>query len=246
MNLLSVDIGNTSISFGISKPNRIINTFYIPTSEYSFYRLKQRLKGIFIDDAVICSVVPCQTNKLKKDIKRLSGKDPYIIGKDIRVPIKNLYRDPKQVEEDRLVNAYAALRLYGLPVIAVDFGTAVTFDVISKKGEYLGGMILPGLKISLEALNKRTALLPKVDLKKPDGFIGRDTENSMLSGIVYGFSSLTDNLVMRIKKLIGNARVIATGGNSKFIGRYCASLDAVDTNLTLKGLAMLYCYKKNT
>lgn len=246
MILLSVDIGNTSISFGLFRSTRLIRTFHIPTSGYSFYKLRLKLKKTLIDDAIICSVVPCLINTLKRDLKRLIGKNPYIIGKDIKVPIKNLYHNPAEVGKDRLVNAYAALRLYGLPIIAVDFGTAVTFDVISEKGEYLGGMILPGLKISLEALNERTALLPRVELGRPADFIGRDTRNSMLSGIVYGFSSLTDGLVRCIKKSIGKAKVVATGGNSKLMGKYCSSLDDVDTQLTLKGLAMLYFDKKNT
>jgi type III pantothenate kinase len=189
--------------------------------------------------------VPKITERLKRDLLTFSGKKPYIIGKDILVPIKNLYHKPKQVGQDRLVNAYAASSLYRAPLIAIDFGTAITFDIISKKKEYLGGMILPGLKISLEALNQRTALLPKIKLKKPDDFIGKDTKNSMLSGIIYGFGSLTDELITRIKKVIGrNALAIVTGGNTELISKYCRKINKVDVNLTLKGLSMLYSYKK--
>lgn len=246
--LLAIDIGNTNITFGLFRnQGRIINTFNIPTNSYNLHKLKTKLSKISIEDTVICSVVPRATQQLKKDLLNLSGKKPYIIGKDILVPIKNLYRKPKQVGQDRLVNAYASVNLYGAPLIAIDFGTAITFDVISKNKEYLGGMILPGLKISLEALNQRTALLPKIKLEKPNDFIGRDTKNSMLSGIVYGFGSLTDELITRIKKVIGkNASVIATGGNIKLISKYCQKIDRVELDLILKGLMMLYANKENT
>lgn len=131
--------------------------------------------------------------------------------------------------------------LYCAPLIVVDFGTAVTFDVVSDKKEYLGGMILPGLGISLDSLAERTALLPKIKLAAPREIIGRDTKNSMLSGIVYGFAALTDDLVVRIKKKIGrSALVIGTGGNIGLIGKYCKQIDKIDKDLTLKGLNIIY------
>ncbi len=246
--LLAIDIGNTNISFGLSRcPNQSISTFNIPTQQYTLNKLKAKLGKIVPNDAIICSVVPKRTGLLSQGLKTLFAKKPYIIGRDIIVPIKNLYHNPKQVGQDRLVNAYAASKLYGAPLIAVDFGTAITFDVVSRKSEYLGGMILPGLKMSLEALNKRTALLPKIKLEKPNDFIGKDTKNSMLSGIIYGFSSLTDELIMRIRKVVGRTTVaVATGGNAEFCSKYCRRIDKIDTNLTLKGLNMLYLYyKKN-
>ncbi len=185
--------------------------------------------------------MPAAEKTAKKELGRLLGKHPYIIGKNAKVPIKNLYSKPKQVGQDRLVNAYAAVLLYGAPLIAVDFGTAITFDVVSRNKEYLGGMILPGLGISLDALNQRTALLPKIKLEEPKEFIGRDTKNSMLSGIVYGFAALTDDLVARIKEKIGkSAKVIGTGGNISLIGRYCKQMDKIDRDLTLKGLNLVY------
>ena len=194
-----------------------------------------------IDNAIICSVVPKAMGVLNKDIKKLTNRNPYIIGKNISVPIKNLYRKPQQVGQDRLVNAYAGVMLYGAPLIVVDFGTAITFDVISRNKEYLGGMILPGLSISLDALSKETALLPKIKLAKPKQFIGRDTKNSMLSGIVYGFAALTDDLVKKIKDKIGNnALSVGTGGNIKLIGKYCRVIDKIDIDLTLKGLNLIY------
>jgi len=249
--LLAIDIGNTNITFGVFKGKRIIKRFDIPTKVYSLKKLKQGLGRMDLADAIICSVVPIATKALQKSLGAVLSGRVYILGKDLKVPIKNLYRKPKQVGQDRLVNAYAAAKLYGSPAIVIDFGTAVTFDAVSKRGEYLGGLILPGLQISLDALHERTALLPKVKLtpapkilvrglNKPGGLIGKDTSNSMLSGIIYGFAGLTDDLSARIKLKIGkNAKVIGTGGNINLIKKYCRNLDIVDRDLTLKGIRLI-------
>lgn len=239
--LLAIDIGNTNISFGIFKGIRLVRRFDIPTKSYSSQKLKPRLARFKLDDCLICSVVPKMTGRLQKDTKNSLGKSVYILGKDLPVPIKNLYRFPKQVGQDRLVNAFAATVKYGTPLIAIDFGTATTFDVVSRKKEYLGGMILPGLEISLEALSRHAALLPKIKLKAPAEFIGRDTKNSMLSGLIYGFSALTDELVARIKEKIGGkAKVIATGGNIALFAKFCKNIDFIEKELTLNGLALIY------
>ncbi len=239
--LLTVDIGNTNINMGLFEGRQLVRRYTISTKtkQYSLV-LKRIFSKNKIKDAIICSVVPSATKHLGKNIKRLLGKTPYILGKNIRVPIKNLYRKPKQVGQDRLANAYAGIKFYGAPLIVVDFGTAITFDVVSKKKEYLGGMILPGLEISLDILAQRTALLPKVKLSSPKEFIGRETKDSILSGIVFGFAALTDELVMRIKQRIGKrAKVIGTGGNIGLISNYCKHLDKIDKNLTLKGLLQI-------
>lgn len=242
--LLAIDIGNTNINFGIFIGTRITKRFLIPTQEYRFRILKNKFNQGKIEHAIICSVVPRVTKVLEKDLKGLLDKRSYIIGKDIKAPIKNLYRKPKQVGSDRLVNAYAGIMLYGAPLIVVDFGTAITFDVISKNKEYLGGMILPGLEISLDTLFQRTALLPKIKLDKPKEFIGRDTRNSMLSGIIYGFACLVDGMLDRIKdKLEKNTKVIGTGGNVNLMGGYCKGIDKIDRDLTLKGLNLIYTLK---
>jgi type III pantothenate kinase len=239
--LLAIDIGNTNISFGIFKGRVIIKRFDIPTKHYSRKILSRQLACARIGDTVICSVVPKATLILGKDLVKLLGRRPYIIGKDINVPIKNLYRQPRQVGSDRLVNAYTGVILYGSPLIVVDFGTAVTFDVISRNKSYLGGMILPGLQISLDALFQRAALLPKIRLNKPKEFIGKDTKSSMTSGLIYGFACLTDNMAKRIKKKIGKgAKVIGTGGNIDLIARFCAQFDKIDRDLTLKGLNFIH------
>lgn len=240
--LLAVDIGNTNITIGIFKNSRLLKRYSIPTRQNGYSKaLKKICHKYAVDDAIICSVVPTMTNLFTSEVKRFTGKNPLIIGKDILVPIKNCYQKPRQVGIDRLVNAYAGVVLYGAPLIAVDFGTAVTFDIISRKKEYMGGMILPGLAISLEALFKRTALLPKIKLDLPKELIGRNTKNSMLSGIIYGFAAMTDDLAQRIKKQIGKkAKVVGTGGNINFIRNYCRCFDHINADLTLRGIYLIY------
>ena len=138
------------------------------------------------------------------------------------------------------MNAYGAKIIYGAPSVVIDFGTAVTFDIVSKKGEYLGGLIMPGIGISLSSLYEKTALLPRVRLKAVADIIGRDTRSSMRGGILFGFGAMCDGLVSRYKKLLGkNTKVIATGGNAKLVKRYAKSIDIVDEDLTLKGLCMI-------
>jgi len=238
--LLAVDIGNTNISFGVFRGKKIIKRFNIPTEEYSRNKLKRAISRLILDDAIICSVVPNTGRVLERDLSSLLHKQPYYLGKNINVPIKNLYRKAKEVGQDRLANAFAGVKLYGAPLIIVDFGTAVTFDVISKNKEYLGGMIFPGVKISLDVLVKKAALLPKIQLSRPKEFIGRDTRSSMLSGIVYGFAALADDLVERIKEKIGSsAVVVGTGGDIDLIVRWCKGVDKIDKDLTLKGLNSL-------
>lgn len=239
--LLAIDIGNTNINFGVFKDNKLVRKFNFPTQKYSFRTLKYSLGKIHIEDCIICSVVPKILRALKSDLKRIFGKQPCVVGKSVRVPIKNLYRNPEQVGCDRLVNAYAGIMLYGAPLIIVDFGTAITFDVISKRKEYLGGMILPGLGIALDALARRTALLPKIKLNRPKEFIGRDTKNSMLSGVVYGFAALADALVERIKDKIGKeVKVVGAGGNIQLVRNYCKGIDEINRDLTLTGLNLIY------
>ncbi|MFH1354735.1 MAG: type III pantothenate kinase [Candidatus Omnitrophota bacterium] len=242
MRLLAIDIGNSNISMGVFWRKGLIKRYDIATSEKKYISY---FKKIFardrIDDTIICSVVPKVCRKLVQEITALSGKRPCLIGKDIKVAIKNLYRDPEEVGSDRLVNAYAGTQLYGSPLIIIDFGTAVTFDAISKKREYLGGMILPGLGISLDALTEKTALLPRVKLEKPRSFIGRDTKNSILSGVLFGFGASISYFSERIKHEIGiNAKVIGTGGKIDFIKKFSDKFNQIDKDLTLKGLYYIY------
>ncbi len=243
--LLCVDIGNTSISLGWFRNHRLIGRCSIPTkNRRNFAQLKKIILSHKIKDAIICSVVPWATKAVEQDILKLLGQKPYVLGKGITAPIKNLYHNPGQVGQDRLVAAFAASKIYGAPVIVVDFGTATTFDVVSQKGEYLGGVIFPGVGMSLAALSERTALLPLVRFKKPSGIVGRDTRASILSGINYGFGSLADELITRIsQQLKQKFSVVFTGGFAPAIAGYSRLVHKIDVNLVLKGLQLVYSYK---
>ena len=239
--LLAIDIGNTNISFGLFRANALIKTFDIPSKQYSINKFRKKIGSLKVADTFICSVVPKLTKIVSKDLAGITGKRPYIIGKDLQVPIQNCYRNSNQVGQDRLVNAYAGIILYGAPLIVIDSGTAVTFDVISKRKAYLGGLIIPGLEMSLSALNEKTALLPLVKLKYPKELIGRDTINSILSGVVIGASALADALATRIKHKIGeNAQIIGTGGSIALIKKYSSLRIKIDRSLILKGLNFIY------
>jgi type III pantothenate kinase len=244
--LLAIDIGNTNISCGLFQKKRMIKRFSFSTQQAQYYlSLKKNLGKIIPQAVLVSSVVPKATTRLELALRFLKVKNILILGKNVAVPIKNRYQYPKQVGQDRLVSAFAAVKLHGAPAIVVDFGTAVTFDAISPKGEYLGGLILPGLEISLIALAEKTALLPKIKLSAPKGLIGRSTKNSILNGMVYGFAGLSDTLIDKLKsKLNKDTKVIATGGNIKFIAKYCRNFDLIDINLTLKGLNLIYLLSK--
>jgi len=235
--LLTIDIGNTNTTFGLWKNAKLARKFDLATRKYTLAQVKRLLKNKRPDDVVICSVVPQTARRLELDFTRWLGRKIQVIGKNLKVKVTNHYRIPSQVGQDRLVNAYAGIKLYGSPLIVIDLGTAVTFDIISAKKEYLGGMIMPGLTISLESLCQRTALLPRIKIAEPKELIGRDTRNSMLSGVIYGLASLTDELCRKIRAKIGkNAKVIGTGGNIRLVAKYCRSIDKIDPDLTLKGL----------
>ena len=240
--LLAIDVGNTNISCGIFEGLRLIKQFDIPTKDCFKTNFAKKLKNTSkISASIICSVVPQKTKVILADLKSLTNRTPYIIGKDLLVPIKNLYRKPKQVGQDRLVNAYAASSLYASPAIVIDSGTAITFDIISKNKTYLGGLILPGMEISLAALKEKTALLPKVKLAKPQALIGRDTQNSILSGIVFGSAASTSVLIKKIRKQIGiKSFVLGTGGNINLIKKYSGIKIKIDNYLTLKGIILVY------
>ncbi|MDD5465276.1 MAG: type III pantothenate kinase [Candidatus Omnitrophica bacterium] len=240
--LLAIDIGNTNIKSALFKGKKIIKRFDLPVKTYSKGRFAKKLASNQpISAAAICSVVPKLTVILKHDLKLLTGKTPYIIGKDLIVPMKNLYRNPKQLGQDRLVAAYAASNLYHAPLIVMDSGTAITFDIVSKEKTYLGGLILPGMEISFEALKAKTALLPKIKLQKPKALIGTDTKNSILSGIVFGTACLAKELVNKIKQRIGkDTLVIGTGGNIHLIKKYAGMGIKIDPDLTLKGINLIY------
>lgn len=174
-----------------------------------------------------------------------------MVGEDIDPGVQNLYDTPSQVGIDRLINAAAAIYLYGYPVIIIDFGTAITVDIISEKGEFSGGVILAGINISLNALSSATALLPPVpEITLPGDLIGTNTIDCMKSGIFYGVSSMIDGLVDKIRTRFGSrVLTVGTGGDAEIISPYCKAIDKVDKDLTLHGLRIIFynigIYKEN-
>ncbi len=241
--LLAIDIGNTSINSGIFLGKSLKKAFRIPsdinglTARY-VSKLKPYLKDI--DKAIIVSVAPKVLKRLEPALKNIIDGKIFVVGRGLDSGVKNLYRQPRQVGQDRLVNARAAYELYGSSSVIVDFGTAITIDIVTRDKKYIGGVIVPGVEISLEALSERAALLPKVRLKKPKSLLGRETKESMISGAVYGFASLCDGIVRKLKKrYCRNALVIVTGGMAGFIGPYCENVDKIDPELTLKGLRLI-------
>ena len=246
--ILAVDIGNTTVSLAIVRGQSVQRTWQVLTRlppqrfKREFRRTILRIRKMSSFEAVVvCSVVPFATNIVRQEVKNVLKLKLIEIGKDIIVPMKNLYRRPKEVGQDRLVGAYAAMNQYGKPLIVIDFGTAVTFDVVSQKGEYMGGAIVPGLRLCAESLFEKTALLPKVKIHKPREIIGRDTGNSILSGIFYGYGALCEGMAALIsKKLRHKPKVILTGGYAAHVKGFIKHKDAIDESLIFKGLNLIY------
>jgi len=232
---LLIDIGNTNISAGLADKKKIIKKFYFDPGIIGRSVRK-------IDGAVIVSVNPSGLKKVLKVLRRLNISNIKIVGRNIKVPIRSLY-DGEQIGQDRLVTAYAGARIYGTPAVIIDFGTAVTFDAISKDGVYLGGLIFPGIKMSLESLHDRTALLPEIELKKTAGFIGKNTYISISNGIVYGYAALCEGLIRKFRNVLGHVKVVVTGGNAELIKKHAKISGKIDKNLCLKGLLMLSSVK---
>lgn len=246
--LLVIDIGNTNITAGLFENNRLIkkgkvHTHNFPKQKKFFSQLVGKRE---VEKIIICCVVPQVLSRLIKFLLANFKVKPLVCGKDIIIPIKNLYKKPQQVGQDRLVGAFAVSQKYGTPAIVIDFGTAVTFDVISQEGEYLGGAILPGVDIAFDSLFEKTALLPMVKFKVPRDIIGHDTVNSIRSGVVYGYASLCDGMVKKFQKRVkSKPKVIATGGYAHFVAKYSDMIQEVDSNLVLEGLKFL-ALKKNS
>ncbi len=243
--LLAIDIGNTNITFGLFREKKLVQSARISTAAVKAYKsfVQKESGNSNVEAVVICSVVPKATRALIPLLKRYFTSKVFILGKDIKVPIKNLYKNPEEVGQDRLVAAYAARSLYGNrnSVIVIDFGTALTFDVVSKKGAYLGGLIAPGMEMSLAALSEKAALLPKVRLKKPSFVLGKTTKDSMTSGAFYGYAAMCDGLVAKLEKRFKRKfYVVATGGNARLISPISASIDKVDNSLVLEGINLTF------
>jgi type III pantothenate kinase len=247
--ILAIDIGNTSINFGIFDGNRLILRYSLPSSERTTpAKCWKRLQGFLtsdmhIDGAILCSVVPGRTETIE-EFARDNLKVPCkIFGYGSDVGIVNRYSAPRQVGGDRLVNAVAVRELYSLPAMIVDLGTAITVDVVTGEAEYLGGVIAPGLGISAEALYKKTSLLPKVEIVIPRKVLGTSTSTSMQSGLTHGFAAMIQGIVDALKEELemDTAVVVATGGYTRILEPLLEGIVTfIDENLTLKGLNLVY------
>ncbi len=248
--VLVIDIGNTTTALGCFERKRLRWRAALATHPIRSSRILEReLRALLrrhrvpvnrIRKSVLCSVVPSMTGPIAQALRGLVSGNVLVVGRDVRVLLKNRYRHPRQVGQDRLVGAYAAWKIYRRACIVADFGTAITIDVVTKAGEYLGGIIAPGLDISLEALATKTALLPQVKLGEPSELLGRDTASSIRSGVVYGCAALCDGLVTQLRRRYApQATVIATGGASALMAKHVRTIDHLRPHLVLEGLYQL-------
>lgn len=249
--LLVIDVGNTNTVLGLYEGEALVRRWRLETSasrtsdEYAVLLHQLFAMGGIARDAVdgciVSCVVPPMLSRFVQMIDQSFDIAPLVIGPGIRTGMPILYENPREVGADRIVNAVAAFERLGAACIVVDFGTATTFDAISERGEYMGGAIVPGVKISADALFSRASRLPRVDIARPNRVIGRNTVASMQAGIVYGYSALVDGMVDRIVAECGHPmRVIATGGLAPLFADAATRIEAFDADLTLEGLRLLY------
>lgn len=249
--LFVIDVGNTQTVMGVYDKDHLLISWRLSTDiRRSGDELWVVLRNLFreanldtgdIDGICISTVVPPLQGVLDDVCKRYFRCEPVIVEPGIKTGLSILYDNPREVGADRIVNSVAGINLYGCPLILVDFGTATTFDCISAKAEYLGGVIVPGITISSEALFQRAAKLHRVELIAPKKAIGKDTSSAMRSGLVFGYAELVDGMVRRIKREIDGApKVIATGGSAEVIAEHSNEIEEVNQLLTLLGLRMIY------
>ncbi|MFH1853946.1 MAG: type III pantothenate kinase [Candidatus Omnitrophota bacterium] len=237
--LLAIDIGNTNIHCGVFEGKSLHRIFKIQTRDKMFRR-KIRSHAKKLERVIIVSVVPESLKRVERELRGALKCPVFVVGRDVDSGVKNRYKKPWQVGQDRLVNARAVFELYGGKAIVVDFGTAITIDIVNGRKEYLGGVIAPGVEVSIDALSERAALLPRVTLREPRDILGRETQESMISGAIYGFSGLCDGIIEKLrKKYCRGYKVIATGGMARLIGPYCKRVNKIDPDLTLKGLNLI-------
>ncbi|MCW5833056.1 MAG: type III pantothenate kinase [Labilithrix sp.] len=250
--LLAIDVGNTNIVYGLFDGPRLAHQFRVETSrgrtadEYAVV-VRQLLSmhdvaASDVTSAIVASVVPALTEPMVELVGRAFGFQPLVVGPGIKTGMSILYENPREVGADRIVNAVAAYERFRGGLIVVDFGTATTFDCVTPKGEYMGGVIAPGIQISADALFARAAKLPRVEIQRPPKVVGRNTQHSMQSGIVFGYVGLVDGLVDRLVEEMAfpSCSVVATGGLARLIAPLSRTIQDVDDDLTLTGLYILH------
>ncbi len=253
--ILLIDVGNTNIVMGVHDGTKIISDFRLSTNSMktsdeisidviSLFHLN-KLEPSSIDGVIISSVVPNVMYSLENMVRKVFKVTPIVVGAGVKTGINVKTDNPKEVGADRIVNAVAASAKYMRSLIIIDFGTATTFCSVKKDGTYQGGIISPGIKISADALFEKAAKLPRIELMKPDTVIGKNTVVSMQSGLVHGYIGLVEHLVKLMKKeMMADGEeepfVVATGGFSRLMKQSTDCIDAVEPNLTLEGLKMIY------
>ncbi len=249
MMLLAIDLGNTNTVFGVYDGERLVMHWRLSTQkdrtvdEYGILLRNlfalEKIEAQKIRRVIVASVVPPLDPVLNEmAASYFSVKPVFVTHKNAGIPV--LYDDPKEVGADRIVNAVAVVHKYGKPAVVVDFGTATTFDAITRAGEYGGGVIAPGIVISAEALYEHAARLPRIEIQRPENVIGTSTVGSMQSGLFYGYVAMVDGILVRMKKELGpDTRVIGTGGQAPFISQETKLIETVDANLTLDGLQLV-------
>ncbi len=246
--LLTVDVGNTNIVLGLFDGEKLSTSYRLRTdARVTADELALLFHGLLArhpepDGVAVCSTVPQVLDQLRLMFDRYYADVPtVVVGPGVKTGVPLLVKNPNEVGPDRVVNTLAAHTLYGGPAIVVDFGTSTNFDVVSAKGEFLGGALAPGVEISVDALAARAARLFKVELTEPEFVIGKSTVEALQSGLVYGFASQVDGMVERIARELGaNPIVIATGGLSHLMYDICEGFDHHEPDLTLIGLRLVY------
>ena len=248
--ILVVDVGNTNTVLGLMIGTEVMHTFRVSTIMRTTDELGLLMVGLFatrgidrheIKGAIIGTVVPSVLYEIQKAIRRYLEIEALVVGRKLKTGIRVRTDNPREVGADRIVNAVAGIAKWGAPIVVVDFGTATTFDCVDSAGDFVGGAIAPGFRISEEALVNRTAQLPRIEVQRPPAAIGKNTVHAMQSGFLFGYAGLVDALARRIRaELGGTAKVVATGGLSTMIAAESEVIEEVDVHLTLRGLALLY------
>jgi len=250
--LLAIDVGNTQTVFGLFDGERLTEQFRVATDRaHTGDELAVMLRAFVeleaLEGIVLSSTVPALVREYEAFAERWAGVDLLVLGPGVPTGVPIRYDDPREVGPDRIANSVAARERHGAPVIVVDFGTSTNFDIVSRAGEYVGGVIAPGVEISMEALFARAARLVRIPLEAPEHVIGKTTTQGLQSGMVYGFAGQVDAIVDRIRGELGepDAPVVATGGLADLIAPHTRAITVVDPELTLQGLRLVWARNRS-